>query len=291
MDKESKNDIEVEEVRLETFKGVVSEEEAKKLQRLHDYIEKLKNEGEYEAHEIKLDQFDGPIDLLLHLVKVEKIKIEDIFMSNITEQYLSYMEQTNDLDLEKASEFIIVATQLIEIKSRSLLPSEKDIEETNSAKRELIQKIEEYRILKEAFEEIKEKETIGAYYKESDFSQLGDPDVILKDMNKEGLMNALKKLFLKLEKKALLVTERKIQLDRFTVSDKIEQIKQIMVEKDKIKFSELFDTDHTKSEIINTFLALLELLKLQVIMVTQDDAFQEIAIKRHEGDGESLDIE
>ncbi|MCL2862296.1 MAG: segregation/condensation protein A [Firmicutes bacterium] len=277
------DEIEVEEVELGTFDGVISVDEAKRAQRLEEYIQKLKDEGEFEAHEIKLDQFDGPIDLLLHLVKVEKIKIEDIFMSNITEQYLSYMEQTSELDLEKASEFLIVATQLIEIKSRSLLPSEKDIEETNSAKRELIQKIEEYSLLKDAFEQMKEKEVVGAFFKESDLSLLGDPEVILKDMNKDGLMNALRKLFVKLEKKSLLITERKITLDRFTVSDKIAQIKQVITEKNRVQFSELFDSDHTKSEIINTFLALLELLKLQFVMVHQEDAFQDIMIKKNAG--------
>jgi segregation and condensation protein A len=252
----------------------------KKSAALDEYIEKLRSSGEYVNYNIKLDRFEGPIDLLLHLVKLAKIKIEDIFVSSITEQYLSYMEQLGSVDLEKASEFIEVAAILIEIKSKSLLPADPADDQTEGPKRELIQKIEEYRLYKEASQKLKEIETVGVFFKEPD-DTVGDPVVVLKDMNKDGLMRALQKLFLKLEKRALAAPQRKIELDRFTVAEKIARIKDVLLVRDEVGFFELFDAYYTKSEIITTFQALLELLKAQYARAEQNEVFGDILIKKY----------
>jgi segregation and condensation protein A len=212
-------------------------------------------------------------------VKAAKIRIEDIFISKITEQYLSYMDQLRNIDLERASEFIEVAAILIEIKSKALLPGKEDDAEDNSAKRELIQRIEEYKLFKEACAKLKEHEAVGAFYKEPDAS-VGETRIILKDMNMDGLKRALQKLFLKIEQKALAAPERRITLDRFTVAEKITHIKDALLFRDSVSFFELFDADYSKSEIITTFQALLELLKMQFIKAEQLEIFGDIILKK-----------
>ncbi len=262
-------------------------DEEKRFKALNDYIEKLKLSNDYsDSYNVRLDSFEGPIDLLLHLVKAAKIRIEDIFVSAITEQYMKYMEQIDSVDLEKASDFIEVAAILLEIKSKSILPNEQEEDDENSAKRELIQRIEEYKLYKEACEKMKEKETVGAFYKDPDAS-VGDSRIILKDMNMDGLVKALQKLFLKMEQRALTAPQRKITLDRFTVAEKITHIKDALTVKDETSFFELFEADYTKSEIITTFQALLELLKMQFMHAEQKEIFGDIILKRIKRDDDA----
>ena len=262
-------------------------DEEKRFKALNDYIEKLKLSNDYsDSYNVRLDSFEGPIDLLLHLVKAAKIRIEDIFVSAITEQYMKYMEQIDSVDLEKASDFIEVAAILLEIKSKSILPNEQEEDDENSAKRELIQRIEEYKLYKEACEKMKEKETVGAFYKDPDAS-VGDSRIILKDMNMDGLVKALQKLFLKMEQRALTAPQRKITLDRFTVAEKITHIKDALTIKDETSFFELFEADYTKSEIITTFQALLELLKMQFMHAEQKEIFGYIILTRIKRDDDA----
>ena len=134
----------------------------------------LENANENDAYKFQLDNFDGPLDLLLHLIKVAKIDIKDIFVSKITEQYMKYMEDIDNIDVEKASEFISMAATLIEIKSKKLLP--KPVEETldeEDPEQKLIRQIEEYRLFKEASEKLKEIEDINRLYKEPDDAAMG----------------------------------------------------------------------------------------------------------------------
>ncbi len=236
------------------------------------------------AYEVKLENFEGPLDLLLHLIRKAKIAIEDIFVSEITEQYLGYMEQLKEIDLDRASEFIEMAALLLEIKSKSLLPKpEADApDDAEDAKRELIQRIEEYKLYKEASLKMKERETVGLHFREPDPS-VGEVKFVLKDMNMDGLLKALQKLFLKMDRNAVKPKERKITLDRFTVEEKIGSIKDVMLTKDTVSFFDLFEDDYSKSEIITTFQALLELLKLQFVTAEQAEIFGEIIIHRREG--------
>lgn len=282
---EHKNDavsIEIVELTDKQKKAKLDcEETEKRYAALNEYISKLKDTNDYsDSYNIKIEKFEGPIHLLLQLVKLAKIKIQDIFISKITEQYLSYMEQIDRLDMEKAAGFIEIATILIEIKSKSLLPLNPEEIEDNSAKKELIQRIEEYKIYKEASEKMKESETVGIYFKEPD-NTVGDPRIVLKDMTMDGLTKALQKLFLKLEKQAIVAPQRKITLDRFTVADKISHIKDTMLFREEISFFELFEADYSRSEIITTFQALLELLKLQFAKARQEELFGNIQIYRN----------
>lgn len=235
------------------------------------------------AYEVKLGNFEGPLDLLLHLIRKAKISIEEIFVSKITEQYISYMEQLKEIDLDRASEFIEMAALLLEIKSKSLLPKpETEVpDDADDAKRELIQRIEEYKLYKEASQKMKELETIGVHYRDPDPS-VGEVKFVLKDMNMDGLVKALQKLFLKMDKNAIQPKERKITLDRFTVEEKMGHIKDIMLTCESVSFFDLFEDDYSKSEIITTFQALLELLKLQYVSAVQEEIFGDITINRRE---------
>lgn len=242
----------------------------------------LVTEEEYNSssYHIKLEQFEGPLDLLLHLIKQAKIRIEDIFVSQITEQYIEYINDIKEVDLEGASEFIEMAAWLIEIKSKSLLPKpEVEPPEEEDPQKQLIRKLEEYKLYKEACEKMKAQETVGIHYRPPDAS-VGEPRFVLKDMTMDGLMKALQKMFLKLEKRIITHKERKITLDRFTVTEKISHIKDYMLMHEVTTFEELFDADYSKSEIITTFQALLELLKMQYLRAEQQEVFGEIRITR-----------
>lgn len=228
----------------------------------------------------KLDQFEGPLDLLYHLIKVAKIDIREIFISQITEQYLEMIKDIDNLDMEKAADFTLMAATLLEIKSKQLLPKPEVIEETDEEDPEekLYRQLEEYKLFKEASEKMKELEDVGKFYKKPDESAGNYRYELPEKLNVDALISAFSNLLQRVSVKAEEITERKIVKDRFTVAEKISQIKDALLLKPKFKFTELFEADYSKSEIINTFLALLELLKTQIIKVEQSSIFGEIDI-------------
>ncbi len=232
----------------------------------------------------KLDQFEGPLDLLYHLIKVAKIDIRDIFISQITEQYLEMMKDIDSLDMEKAADFTLMAATLLEIKSKQLLPKPEVLEEVDEEDPEekLYRQLEEYKLFKEASEKMKEIEDVGKFYKKPDDSAGEYRYELPEKLSVDALINAFSNLLHRVSAKAEEITERKIVKDRFTVAEKIAQIKDALLLKPKFKFNELFEEDYSKSEIINTFLALLELLKTQIIKVEQTSTFGEIDIIKRE---------
>lgn len=249
---------------------------------IQKYIDSLEGKELYDpdSYEVHLENFDGPLDLLWFLVRRSKININDIFLSEITEQYLATMSQVDNLDLERASEFIEVAACLIEIKSREILPRPPvDEDPEDDPKAALIRRMEEYRLLKEASAKIKPMETTGQHYREPDPS-VGKPRFILGDMTMDGLLDALKKMFVKLEFKAKSNQERALVKDRFTVADKMAQIRAFYEDADTIKFTDLFEDDYSKIEIITTFQAMLELMKGQYFRAEQHEVFGEILLHR-----------
>lgn len=249
---------------------------------IQKYIDSLEGKELYDpdSYGVHLENFDGPLDLLWFLVRRSKININDIFLSEITEQYLATMSQVDNLDLERASEFIEVAACLIEIKSREILPRPPvDEDPEDDPKAALIRRMEEYRLLKEASAKIKPLETTGQHYREPDPS-VGKPRFILGDMTMDGLLDALKKMFVKLEFKAKSNQERALVKDRFTVADKMAQIRAFYEDADTIKFTDLFEDDYSKIEIITTFQAMLELMKGQYFRAEQHEVFGEILLHR-----------
>lgn len=231
-----------------------------------------------DKYQFKLDNYEGPLDLLLDLIKKSKMDIMDVKLALITDQYLLYMQSLDSLDMEKASEFITVAATLIEIKSKSVLPKpEEEAPEEVDEEALLLERLQEYKILKEASEELQEYENLNKFYKKPD-DTVGKVHFVLKDMNMEELIDAFVKIMTRIDKKQKENMVKKIEKDRFTVAEKIVAIKDAILIKKHLKFSELFEEDQTKSELINIFLALLELMKMQVIRATQRNIYGEIEI-------------
>lgn len=242
----------------------------------------IENAKENDEYKFKLDNFDGPLDLLLHLIKVAQIDIKEIFVSKITEQYMIYMQDIDSIDIEKAGNFISMAATLLEIKSKKLLPKPKVVEEFEDPEQVLLRQIEEYKLFKEASEKLMKIEDVNRLYKQPD-DQVGEYKYILPDkLSIDLLTEAFYKILQKQTIKAQEITERKIVKDRFTVAQKIAQIKDDLIIKKRFKFSELFESDYSKSEIINTFLAVLELLKGQLISAKQESTFSDIEIIKKE---------
>lgn len=237
--------------------------------------EEIENELNYK---VKLENFEGPLDLLLHLIKEAKMDITDIKLSEITDQYIKYLDQVDELDMEKASEFIEMAATLLEIKSKKLIPRLDDFtpEEEDSEQR-LIRQIEEYKLFKEASENLKNIENINRLYKEPEPSA-NKCKIVIKDMVLDNLLDVFANLLHKVRVKSQDIEPKNIVKDRFTVAEKIAAIKDSVMVKEKIKFSELIDENITRSEVINVFLAILELLKLQTISIVQNNIFEEIEI-------------
>ena len=258
-------------------------------------IDSVKNfEAEVDYTTI-LDNFEGPLDLLLHLIKSEEIEIKDVFVSQVTEQFLSYMKALPYIDIDKASEYLNIAATIIDIKARSLIPPPDDefddyFEEDDDPKQELIRALEEYQMIKEEAEKLKELETVGYYFKEPD-KGLDNVQVKYKDLTLDGLLKAFTKMMMKREtQKDERLSPRSIPKDRFTVREKIQHIRTTLKEKEKVQFEQLFDENAETPEIVTTFQALLELLKHQFLLVEQEELFSSIIIKKNPDRREEEDI-
>ncbi len=233
----------------------------------------------------KLENFEGPLDLLLHLIKESKLDISTVKLAQITDQYLEYMQDIKSVDMDKASEFITVAATLIEIKSKYLLPVEKVEDGTEEEDDEtlLLKRLQEYQLFKETCKSLKPLEDINKFYrlpgKENEKVK-----IILKDMTLDKLLDAFAKLLTKNELKKVddTMAPKKIVKDRFTIAEKIISIRNYAREHRRFDFTELFSDDNTKSEMINIFLALLELLKLQMLKVEQSGTFEKIIVTTNE---------
>lgn len=237
-----------------------------------------------ETYRFKLDNFEGPLDLLLHLIKEAKLDITEVALAQITGQYLEYMQDIKNVDMDSASDFITVAATLIEMKSKTLLPVEKEEEsdeEDDGAL--LIRRLKEYELFKEVGKNLKDIEDVGKLYR-APGKETEKVKIVLKDMVLDQLLDAFAKLMTREELKKAVQNEqpKKIVKDRFTVAEKIISIRNFAKERKRFEFEELFDEDMTKSELINTFLALLELLKLQTVKVIQSGIFGNIVITANE---------
>lgn len=235
---------------------------------------------ESEKLTFKLENFSGPLDLLLTLIKKSKLDIEDIQISELTEQYLEIMKDITTVDLEVASEFIEYAALLIEIKSKKLLPKivENDEEELDP---EYILKLRlrEYQYFKEVNEKLGKLESNDKFYKQPE-KEANKFRIVIKDMELDKLLDAFVGIMHKVNKIEKNKESKEIVKETFTVEQKISTIKDTLISRSHIKFSELFLESSSKEEVITTFMALLELIKMQVIKVSQDDLFSDIQIEK-----------
>lgn len=231
-----------------------------------------------------LANFEGPLDLLLYLINRNEIEIKDIFVSQVTEQFLDYMKGLPYLDVEKVTEYLGIAATIIKIKAQALVPNveeDPDYEqEIEDDKAELIRALEEYKLIKEEMTKLKELETVGYYFKEPD-KDVGETRTVfsLENLTLNGLITAFSALLVERERAIIEDEVREIPRDEYTVEQKIVFILEVFENSNEVRFEELFTKDFTRSEIVTTFQALLELLKHQYLLVRQDEEFGQIVIR------------
>lgn len=238
--------------------------------------------------ELKQYEYTGPLDLLLDMISHAKINIREIFVSEITEQYLEAMKQIDDLDMDSASEFLQMAATLVEIKSRALLPKPPEPEdpEEESPEEALIRQLEEYKKFKEISREMKQLEDEAREYitKLPEEYPLPPPTIELTGLTLAGLAKAFARVLKRLEEQAEneqfeAFSRREVRREVFTVGQCMARIKK-RVKNGPVSFFSLFEDAPAKEEVITVFLALLELLKLSQVKATQKDEYEDIIIEK-----------
>lgn len=235
-------------------------------------------------YNIVLDNYEGPLDLLLKLIEKSKIDIYDINISDITEQYIAFIYTMEDLNLELASEFLIMASILLEIKSKMLLPIEKDIDEEEiDPREELILRLLAYKKYKEAAKELREYESIEAqaFYKpQEDLTMEEDIDYQLDFYNLHLLVRSLNNILNNRDKKEKPIDIEEIKREEYSIKECVEDILYKLKFKANIKFSDIIKINSCRNEIVAYFLSVLELIKQRDIYVLQDAAFTDLLITK-----------
>lgn len=230
-------------------------------------------------YEVKINEFEGPLDLLLHLIKKSNIDIYDISLEEITNQYMDYIHEMEELNLDIASEYLVMASDLLEYKSRSLLPKKEEEKDEEDPKEELIKKLVDYKKYKEITEAFKELENVRSevYTKiPSDISEYEEKVNNVGELSMEDLLNAFKKFMDR--KKFEKPLNTKITTKELSVSDRIIKIRELLKDKKELSFESLFDR-YDKDYIVVTFLSVLEMSKNSEIKIIQENNFDNIIIK------------
>lgn len=241
-------------------------------------------ESVLEAYPVRLEVFEGPLDLLLHLLKKHELNIYDIPIALVTAQYLDYLEMMQELNLDVAGDFLVMAATLIHIKSRMLLPrpapeQESDDEDPRDA---LVRRLIEHQKFKAAAEMLHEKETVRS-------AQWMRPDVAVAPISGEvpteepelevdlfSLINAFRAVVQRAKQRPTVV----LPGEQVSIEARIDQLFDRLSETDACGFEDLFDDVSTRGDMIVTFLALLEMIRLKLVRVFQTGAFGEIRIYR-----------
>ena len=230
--------------------------------------------------EFKINEFEGPLDLLLHLIKESKMDIMNIEIEEITKQYMSYLESQEKMNLEIASEYLVLASELIEIKSKLLLPNiknEDNDEEEIDPREELVNRLLEYQAYKEITKVLQEKEELRReiYTKspENIKNYVNEVTEITSDVTLDDLVAAFKRYLERKKDNKPLNT--KITVKEITVSSRRYEIKKLLRVKGKVSFEELFPVV-SREYVVATFLAILEMAKSKELIITQNDTFDDI---------------
>jgi segregation and condensation protein A len=232
-------------------------------------------------YKVKLEVFEGPLDLLLYLIKKDEIDIYDISLERITSQYLEYLQAFKELNIELAGEFIVMAANLIYLKSRSLLPLDQQPPEEDAGEEdprwELIRQLIEYKKFKEAAADLhlRELEQERIFPREAASPLAIQEPLRLGEVGIFQLINAFQTVIKRVEARQDL---QEIFGERFSVSEKIETILQRIATGDRLCFSDLFGAVVSRVEVVVTFLALLELIRLKQVRAVQKSIFEEIEI-------------
>ena len=237
-----------------------------------------------------ISDFDGPIDLLLELVKSAKIRIEDIFISEVTKQYVEIIKATprEELDYEYAGEFITFAAELVYLKSLRTLPKEDEDEDDGviDEREAFINKIKEYALLKEQAEKMRDMETINRFVREPVYSDK-DYRVCLTNFSLPKLVEAFARVLANSERAVRDAIPKKVVKDRFSVHEQMTHIRELIYYHGSFDFEFLFEPDFDRGDIVITFLAVLELMKYGIIKAEQEEAFGKIILYKVEGNEET----
>lgn len=233
---------------------------------------------------VHLNNFEGPLDLLLYLISKNEVDIYDIPIIEITNQYLDYIYKMNELNIEVASEFVVMASTLLEIKSKTLLPlTMEDEEEQTDPREELVKRLVEYKAFKEISDILKQKDDIynKSISKDGEYFEDIQDEVIIKNINIDLLSKTMSKLLLK-HKIRLDETDYdySIDLETFSVDDILANLTYKLKTEKKISFLSVFEKNQKKGYIIAAFLAILELFKLNMVDLKQDKKFDDIILLR-----------
>ena len=231
-----------------------------------------------------INDFEGPLDLLLHLIKTSKMSIYDIKIEEITKQYVDFINKMKEMNLDVASEYLVMASELIEMKSKMLLPKTDEDEEEEDPREELVNRLIEYQKYKDMVETFRNLETERKeiYTKEPiNYKELND-EYISNDgsVSVDDLVKALSKFLMRKEAEKPIST--KITKKEISVSDRTRDIRTILNKKKKVSFFDLFEIK-TKEYVVVTFLSILEMAKLGEIEIIQENNFNNIVISKKEG--------
>ena len=236
------------------------------------------NQDKRDAMKVNLDIFEGPMDLLLHLIKKDNIDIYDINISDITKQYLEYLQMLKDLNLDVAGEFLVMASSLMQVKAKMLLPSYQTEfgDEGPDPAKELIERILEYQKFKSASEHLRKKFEVNKdkFYKTA--LSIEERDKVLNIETFE-LFDALKRALDRAKDKD---TEQEItvEAEQFRIEDKMDKIVNIFANKEWVLVDDIFGGETKTQGVISCFLALLELIKIRKLLANQDNEDKEIRI-------------
>ena len=238
-----------------------------------------------EQYSIKIENFEGPPDLLMHLVEKNKMDIMDIKISVITDQYLEYLKEMRKMNLEITSEFIVMASKLIYLKSKSLLPTVTSSENDEDSEFDLVKLLVEYKKYKEQTFSLRERleEYHKRYYKMPSKVEL-PKSKLDKQFDKDVIPKIYKELIEREESKKNLQADniKKLAIsEKYTVQNKIREIIRFLLKKQKFIFNKLFNPKkQEKSEVVTAFLSLLELSRMSRIKVSQNGLFSDINVEK-----------
>ena len=236
---------------------------------------------------VEINDFSGPLDLLLHLIKSNKMDIYDINIELITREYIDYINNNKDLTIDACSEYLVMASELIEMKSKMLLPKKREKEEDDyeeDPRELLIERLLAYKRYKEVTSEFKDLELTRKmiFTREPDnLNRYAKEEESIEELGVADLIDAFNNLLKRKELDRPIAT--KITKKELSVADKVNKIKNILRNKKRINFEEIFEVS-TKEEVIISFLSVLEMVKKDEILLTQDGNFKNIVISLKEGE-------
>ena len=239
---------------------------------------------ETKKYAIKIENFEGPLDLLCHLIEKNKMDIYDIHLNEITDQYIQYLNQMEKMNLEIASEFVVMASTLLYLKSKNLLPKQ-EVEEEELTEEELIRRIIEYKKFKEISKVLKQNyiQNGNRYYKNQENIEL-PKQKLEKDYDNTIIPNIYSELIernrVKINQNAKNI-EKIALVENYTVASKVKEMFKVLVKQKRFVFNKLFSLNkHNKQEVVTAFSGLLEMSRRKKVETTQEELFGDITVEK-----------